>query len=174
MKSHTRFTALIVMAIILFTCGHLISGAAVDTKDFSAKPNRKADRATVSVNGKALVVRIQSAIGIGALVLKNHMKAGTWPQIIRLYLVGREGKPLRELEGFTLQSSRLRVQGSRRTAGKMDAFDFDLERKQFPKKPTRQVNIVVKKSDEALLVEIPSALVKDEKKLTIQWIDFYR
>ena len=80
------------------------------------------DATEVSLEGKTLSVKVKSATGIGRMEI-GKKKDGEWPEAVVLLLRSGDGKPLRELEGFTLAGEGIRIEGSRRTSGKMDCRD---------------------------------------------------
>ena len=56
----------------------------------------------------------------------------------------------------------------------MDCHGLAPDDPQAPGKNVRKVKVVVEKSAGAMTVTIPGALLKGERKVRIEWIDFYR
>ena len=124
--------------------------------------------------GQKFTVKIKSAMGIGRMEIGLKTQDGKWPEAVVLSIQTKDGKPLRELEGFTLSGAKIRIQGSGRTSGKMDCHDVDPNDPKAPNKNLRKVNVTVEKTDKALTVAIPGKVLQGERKVTIQWIDYYR
>lgn len=160
-------------AITLVTL--LVTGGGVcraGLTDYTIKLSSPRDQANLAWEGGNLAVGIVSAIGIGRLQLVAKKQAA-WPNTIILSIRNREGKSLKELEGFTLSGKALVINGSRRTSGRMECREVD------PKNPgirrnARQVGIVVTRTEAAMEVRIPGSVLKGERDVVIEWIDFYR
>ncbi len=157
---------------LLLVLGSVVCRAEV--ADYAVEVNSPRDSATFAVIEKKLTVKIKSAMGIGRMEIGLKTQDGKWPEAVVLSIQTKDGKPLRELEGFTLSGAKIRIQGSRRTSGKMDCHDVDANDPKAPKKNLRKVNVTVEKTHKALTVTIPGKVLQGERKVTIQWIDYYR
>lgn len=147
---------------------------AAELEDYTVVVGTKTDTAEFAVEDEKLVVKIRSTRGIGRVELRLKKKQAQWPKTIVLSLRYQDGKPLRELEGFTLAGETVRINGSRRTSGKMDCHDVNLEDPKRRDKNARKVNVLVEKTAKAMVVTIPGKLLEGERTLKMQWIDFYR
>lgn len=147
-----------------------ICGAGVT--DYAVTPGSPQDAAACAWQGQDLTVKITSATGIGRVELAAKGRA-PWPKVVRLSIRTKDGKPLRELEGLTVSGKRLRINGSRRTSGRMDCHEIDPGNPKI-RKNARQVHVVVTQGRVAMEITIPGSLLKGERKVKIQWVDFYR
>lgn len=149
----------------------LIMCARAQTEGYSVVIGTGTDSAETSVENDQLTVKIRSTRGIGRLELRAPKKQTRWPKTVVLSLQIKDGKPLKNLEGFTLNGEKIRIAGSLRTSGAMDCHEVKPEGK---KGPTRKVPVLVEKTGKTLKVTIPGSLLEGEASVKIQWIDFYR
>lgn len=115
-----------------------------------------------------------SRTGIGQLTLS--MKEGRWPKDICLRLHYEDSHPFTTLEGFEMTTSRLRVKTSSGQSGR-SPFQLPDDAGRFPNTdadPAGWLKIEFKPHGDDLDVVFPSHLWRDEKKIVIQWIDYYR
>ncbi|NIP93202.1 MAG: hypothetical protein GWO24_07000 [Akkermansiaceae bacterium] len=173
-QARTRKVAATVIVQVALLLGLGLPGHAEDPA-YAISLGKPTDEVELTRKGESLELKIKSPAGIGRAKLSLRRKGLKWPESIVLLIRLEDGKPLRELEGFSLQGRSFRVSGSRRTSGKMDAFDLKPEEK----KPAvdagpRKVDVRVAKTREAMRVVIPGALLAGESEVRIQWIDFYR
>ena len=56
----------------------------------------------------------------------------------------------------------------------MDCHDFTPEDPANRKENARKVKVLVEKTAQAMVVTIPGSLLKRERGIKIQWIDFFR
>ncbi len=132
------------------------------------------DRGEIKLTDKQLQIQIFSSVGIGQLKLHRSAAETSWPQTVVLLIQHKPGKPLAELEGFTLRGKSILIQGSRRTSGAMDQFILTDEGAKFQNLPSQKANIRVSRTKDAMRVEIPGELLSAETEIEIQWIDYYR
>jgi hypothetical protein len=131
-----------------------------------------ADRAVVRREGRAVVLEIQSATGIGQADLRPA--SGGWPKSVRLRLRGL-GQP--GLEGFTLTKGRLTLHSS---AGRVWPESREQSRTgKITERPTDrryQLRITIKSDGDRQMAEItlPGELLTGDEPLHIEWIDAYR
>ena len=143
--------------------------------DYAISLGKVKDEAEMTRTEGSLEVKIKSPGGIGTAKLSLRREGARWPKLIVLLIRLDDGKPLKELEGISLQGKKLRVTGSRRTSGQMDGFELGPGEKADPgvRKP-RKVDVKVTKTKAAMRIVIPGKLLPEESELRIQWIDYYR
>ena len=140
--------------------------------DYAAEPGSPHDSVKFSLKEDALWVDVTSATGIGRVTIS--VKDGArWPETVVLAIRTKDGKPLKELEGFKLSGKMLRINGARRTSGRMHCYETDPDN---PGKRVhqREVKVEVTKTKAAMEVRVPGKLLAGERELQVQWVDFYR
>jgi len=128
---------------------------------------------TITVTNQAerttFVVTSASGIGRGSIALG----AGAWSRHVVIRLKG-----FKSLEGFTLSTSKLRVEGSLRESGKMPFCLADAAGKFDPQDRLDRfagyLGIVVERRDDGLEIILPANLLADANKFEVEWIDVHR
>ena len=120
------------------------------------------------------VVLVTSHTGIGQMTLS--LKQGRWPKDVTLRLRYANSRPFTTLEGFDMTTSRIKVKASSGQSGKTPLLLPDDEGvfSNNDADPAGWLKIEFKPKGDDLDVIFPSHLWRDEKKIAIQWIDFYR
>lgn len=146
-------------AIVFLVAGQSNAGGCgmgppihAETQGYMFSLERAEDDVVLNVNKLTLEVNIKCPGGIGKGRLYRAAGAVTWPQQIVLLIRLDDGKPLGDLEGFSLEGARLRFT--------LDNVD--------------NLGIRVEKTDAAMKIVIPGKILHGESELKIQWIDFYR
>ena len=162
----------------------LLSAAAVTlacTVAVSAEPpplqfqlHKPGDTAVILQEAGRTVIVVTSKSGIGQITLTS--KDGHWPKDVTLRLHYADGHPFKTLEGFEATSSRMQVRSASRESGKTPFFlaDEDGKYSRDDLNPSGWLKLEFKPHGDDLDVIFPEHLWRDEKKLHIQWIDFYR
>ena len=136
--------------------------------------HKPGDTAVILQEAGRTVIVVTSKSGIGQITLTS--KDGHWPKDVTLRLHYAGGNPFKTLEGFEATSSRWQVRSASRESGKTPFFLAD-EDGMFSRddlNPSGWLKLEFKPHGDDLDVIFPSHLMRDEKKLHIQWIDFYR
>lgn len=162
----------LMMAALVPVLGSVRGHAGVE--DYAVEVVSPRDSLRAAMTEGVLAVRIRSATGIGRIDLGLREEDGDWPEAVVVSIQTEDGKPLKELEGFTVSGKTMRIEGSRRTSGSMECVEVAPDAPAGPGKKARRVKVVVEKTEEAMTVTIPGTLLKGERKVRIQWIDFYR
>ena len=162
----------ILAAVLVFLLG--VPSSRAGESDFSLVPGRPTDSVEFALKDESLEVRVLSPGGIGRLEMGIKKEGGRWPKLIVLLLQSKRGKPLKELEGLAISGKTIRINGSRRTSGRMDCHDVHAGGQQPAKLNPRKVKVTVKKTAGAMVVTIPGSLLDGERDVRIQWVDFYR
>ena len=142
--------------------------------DYSVVLGKQTDSVEFAMKGRNLEIEILSPGGIGRLELRVEKEGEAWPEAVVLVLRSEAGKPLKELEGFSVSGTKVRIQGSRRTSGKMDCHEVGPGGQGGGKHNPRKVKVLVEKTATAMRVTIPGRLLKGESGIKIQWVDYYR
>ncbi|WP_345326715.1 hypothetical protein [Novipirellula rosea] len=189
-KNRSR-TPLAVLLLGMLLCGSPVNAATMErysltfgnstgnttggntTGKLGAK-KKSDDRGEIKLTDKQLQIQIFSSVGIGQLKLHRSAAETSWPKTVLLLIQHKPGKPLAELEGFTLRGKSILIQGSRRTSGAMDQFILTDEGTKFQNLPSQKAKIRVSRTKDAMRVEIPGELLSAETEIEIQWIDYYR
>lgn len=161
----------IALAVLLpLGCLHCRAGL----EDYAVEVVSQRDSMTFVMADEKLAVTVTSATGIGRLEIGLRKEDSEWPGAVVLSIRTKDGKPLRELEGFSLAGQRIRIHGSRRSSGAMDCRDVTPDDPKGPGRHPRKVKVTVERSAKVMRVVIPGALLRGERKVRIQWIDYYR
>jgi len=154
--------ATIFLLTMFLACGAL----AQSGYEFKVKQPGDSIAAGANAERTTFAITSRSGIGGGTISLTN----GTWPKHVSVLLKG-----FRNLESFSLTTSRLRASGSLKMSGKIPFYLVDASgRFDSSEQPAGYVEIVVQKCDEGMEIMLPPNLLADSKKLTMGWIDAYR
>jgi len=115
---------------------------------------RPEDQAALAMNNGNLEVKIKCPGGIGRGKLSRPADVEQWPEQIVFLIRLDDGKPLAELEGFSLRGQRVEIDTLR--------------------KNPKVSEIQIEKTESAMKVAIPGKLLAGESEVNVQWIDFYR
>ncbi len=107
------------------------------------------------------LLRVTCPAGLGSLTIARG--DGRWPRRVTLRLEYGPGKPFRDLEGFTVEAGKERLEG-RFTPGRAETGDGTP-----PTSPLR-----FRRTDEGVDVELPMDRIADSKAVTIWWADYWR
>lgn len=113
----------------------------------------KKDKALLVMNNGDIELTIDCPSGIGSGKLIRRANAEKWPEQITLLIRLDDGKPLAELEGFTVRGK----QGEIIHVSKQDPGALKIE-----------------KTASAMKVLIPGKILAGESEVDVQWIDFHR
>ncbi|TWU17429.1 hypothetical protein Pla52o_52330 [Novipirellula galeiformis] len=142
--------------------------------DFAITMQKRCEQSEIQQSDQKLEIKIHSSFGIGRIKVERRCPSTSWPETIVLQIQYEAGKPLKELEGFTLRGEKLLITGSRNTGGQMDQFGLAEDQTSFQDKPSGKANIRVDRTNETMRIVIPGKLLADEVSLEIQWVDYYR
>ena len=166
----SKFLLLNVVTLTVFT-GPI---PAAEPPTFEVQLQKPGDTAVIREEDGRTVIAVTSKTGIGQLTLTS--KDGRWPKDVTLRLHYPDARPFKILEGFEMTSSRMQVRSGSRASGKTPFFlvDDDGRFSRDDLNPSGWLKLEFKPHEDDLDVIFPSHLWRDEKKLHIQWIDYYR
>lgn len=137
--------------------------ASAGNPTYSFTLHKSEDSIAVHTHNQRTVFVITSESGIGKAEV--NLKAGQWPGYVSVRFQYHDGRGFQSLEGFTLTTSRLRVQGGMdRTSG---MFRPDRELSDSPEVNTQQ-------RAGAVEVDVPADLLTGSDHIHFEWIDAYR
>ena len=172
MRHQSRLTPLLLSVVALaMACADV---AAAEPPPLQFQLHKPGDTAVIQQEAGRAVVVVTSKSGIGQITLTS--KDGHWPKDVTLRLHYADGHPFKTLEGFEATSSRMQVRSASRESGKTPFFlaDEDGKYSRDDLNPSGWLKLEFKPHGDDLDVIFPEHLWRDEKKLHIQWIDFYR
>jgi len=166
-----------------FPCGFIVAAMAMlivcstsfgDEPPFEVVLERPGDSAIVREVNDQTWIFVTSTSGIGRMTLSSRDRA--WPRQVTLRLSHQGGQAFKVLEGFEMTSSRWQVRSSSNSAGKVPFFLADDEG-HFSRddlNPSGWFKVGFQQNDGGLDISFPAHLLHGEKKVKIQWIDYYR
>ena len=132
------------------------------------------DVAVIKQEADRTIIDVTSRMGIGQMTLSS--KDGHWPKDVTLRLRYQAAHPFKTLEGFEMTTSRIQVRSSTGQPDKSPFFlvgdDGNFSRDDL--NPSGWLRIKFQPHGDDLDVIFPANLWREEKKVQIQWIDFYR
>jgi hypothetical protein len=148
--------------------------AAAEPSSIEIQLQKPGDTAVIREDAGRTVIVVASETGIGQMTLTS--KEGDWPKDVTLRLRYSNGRPFTTLEGFEATASRLQIRSNSRASGRVPFFLAD-EAGKFSRddlNPSGWLKLDFKPNGNDLDVIFPSHLWRGEKKLHLQWIDYYR
>lgn len=151
-----------------------VSNVAAQQSAMQVVLDREGDTVQIQAEPERAVVILTSRSGIGRATITPGNQG--FPRDIVLRLKYQGGRPFKTLEGFDMTSSRMQVRSSSGQSGKAPFFLAGDEGKfsNDDVNPSGWLKLEFKPHGDDLDVIFPSHLWRDEKKVHIQWIDFYR
>lgn len=144
---------------------------AADPLEVEVKTRKPGDVVGVSRDGLNVTVTSPSGIG-GATV---QVKKGAWAGEVRLRFQHEDKRGFRSLEGFTLTTNVLKVEGALKDSGRIPFFLAGPDGTFAAKaSPTGTVNVTVGEKDGAIEVTLPAHLLTSANRVELQWVDAYR
>ena len=144
------------------------------TPGFNLKLQKPEDSIAVKTDDKRTVFVVTSASGIGSATVA--LTAGQWPKHIALRFEYPKDRGFDLLEGFSMTTARLRIQGAARPGqSKMPFRLLDGQGKSDAgEAPAGELNAVVERNQGGLEIILPANLFIGSKEVKFGWIDFYR
>lgn len=156
------------LALILMTLAFSLTGKDEAKYQFALKKPK--DAVAERKEEKRTVFVVTSKSGIGGVTVT--LADGRWPRDVVLRLQYAKDRGFSSLESFGLQTSRLSVDGSLRTSGRMELYFLSPEGK--AEAAAGKVNVKVESRDGALEVTLPAHLLTGAKEVSFNWIDAFR
>jgi hypothetical protein len=158
------------VAILMAWC----AVAQADQPALDVQLQKPGDTAVVEQEEGSTVIAITSTIGIGRATVTS--KDGKWPKNVTLRLRYPAKQAFKTLEGFDVTSSKLQIRTSSGNSNKSPFFLIgdDGQPSRDDVNPSGWLNMEFKPHGEDMDIVFPANLWQGEKKIQIQWIDFYR
>lgn len=161
--------------IALLLAGNLACLVGPESAPWKLQFSRPQDTGSVEQVGDITRVSIVSCTGIGRLTL-TPPEAADFPAQMVVRLLYENGKEFTTLEGLTVTTSRWQLRGSSRQSGKVPLFLADKSGAfaQDDLDPAGWINVRIVRAGAGLELQFPARLLQHERRLELDWIDFYR
>lgn len=158
--------------LVLFLMGATL---LAEPPKIETRLRREGDSLTLRQRDKALQILITSKTGIGSAEIK--VTEGSWPRDVTLrfeYAAGL-GNGFKMLEGFTLTTDRLRVDGSHKQSGALPVYFPDADGNYGPDwPPAGHLRVTCTPVEGAMELVLPAHLLTGSRRVFISWVDAYR
>lgn len=157
---------------LLFLMGSLLMA---EPPKIESKLRREGDSITVREKGKGVQIVITSKTGIGSAEVR--LTEGAWPKDVTLRFEYADGlgNGFKMLEGFTLTTERLRIDGSHKQSGALPVYFPDSEGTYDQNSPPGgHLRVTCAPVEGAMELVLPAHLLTGSRRVLISWVDAYR